>query len=495
MHEAARRFLFLTSKEWAKAVGVAVAGALAVMWYTIWISPWIGISVGVCILTIMHMSWSSRTLVSFPHVAILIAALQYIFAAWLNFYWPPTDPTYDIGENLPTYLSYAGPAFVSIAIGWLLPLAGLKSVLSREEPPSPRLLLELDLLLVLGIVSLIAARILHVASLGFILLLLSNLRYAGVYGRMLVKGPGWSWRLGIVLAGEVMLATGTTMFHDLLLWSFWTFVIWIYCFKPAPRIVIACVAIGVLMLPALQQSKWQLRQGELFDENVPESTGPDILDTPIARTGAWLGYLGSSLYQTVTLNLQTDFISDIAVRYNQGWIINRVMSVVPTVEPYAEGETIREAAVDALMPRVLNGEKETAGGQEKMLRYAAMDLEGPTAMNLGLAGEMYANFGYWGGIIGCGVFTALFSLLFRAIAARALKRSLWWAAVPFIFFSAAKAEDDLSFVLNWTVKGAIVFAGVTLILPSFRRRLFQTPIVVHSTPTTRDLATNISRAR
>jgi hypothetical protein len=56
-----------------------------------------------------------------------------------------------------------------------------------------------------------------------------------------------------------------------------------------------------------------------------------------------------------------------------------------------------------------------------------------------------------------------------------LKRHLWWVGVPFVFFAAVKAEDDLSFVLNWTVKGAIVFIGIVLILPSFRKRLLQRP--------------------
>jgi hypothetical protein len=33
-------------------------------------------------------------------------------------------------------------------------------------------------------------------------------------------------------------------------------------------------------------------------------------------------------------------------------------------------------------------------------------------MNLGFAGEMYANFGLWGGVLGCGVYSLVLGLFF-----------------------------------------------------------------------------------
>ena len=465
-------FFFLTPAQWGQALFPSICLSLLTAWYTAWISPWIAISVGISALTVCHMAWSGRVVVSLPHIAVLIATLQYIFGAWINFYWPPTNPTYDLGASLPAYLSYAGPVIIAMTAGWMLGLTRLRPAAPIEESISQGLSFELDLLLVIGVGGLVLGRIVHIASLSFVFLLLSNLRYVSAYARMLLKGQGWKWRLGLVLAAEVFFAAGSTMFHDLLLWSLWTFALWVYRFKPRPLVVVACVIMAVILLPALQESKWQLRNAPLEDE-LRQDSPAGLDETPFVRAGAWFSYLGSSLRQTVTLNMDTDFIADIAVRYNQGWIINRVMAVVPEIEPYAAGSTLKEAAIAAVLPRFIVQEKVVAGGREKMLRYGGMDLGESTSMNLGVAGEMYANFGYAGGILACGAYALLFGLMFRAICNRAFQRPLWWSLVPFIFYGAVKAEDDVSFVLNWTVKATFLIGVVLILFPNYRRMLRQ----------------------
>src|SRR5438034_141047 len=70
----------------------------------------------------------------------------------------------------------------------------------------------------------------------------------------------WPWRLALILGAEVLFAAGTGMLHTLLLWSMWTFAIWIYRFTPSARSIMGAIAAGVILLPALQESKWQLRQ-------------------------------------------------------------------------------------------------------------------------------------------------------------------------------------------------------------------------------------------
>jgi hypothetical protein len=466
-----QHFLFLNPRHWSQALAISVLASSITAWFTAWISPWISVAVGIWVMTVLHMAWSERVVVSLPHIAILVGALQYVFGAWINFYWPPTNPTYDLGDRLPLYLSYAGPVLIAIALGWMLALVRLRPLMPPEETASPGVLLELDLLLAIGVLAMVAARLVHIASLSFVFLLLGNLRYVSAYGRMLLRGRGWTWRLALVLGAEVLFAAGSAMFHDLLLWSLWTFALLIYKFRPRPLRVLTVVVVGVFLLPALQESKWQLRQDRLFDHEMSEEHASNLAETPLMRAGAWLSYLGSSFIEAVTFNLDTDFVADIAVRYNQGWIINRIMVIVPDTEPYAEGATLKDAAIAAILPRFIAEEKVVAGGNKNMAQYARMELGESTAMNLGLAGEMYANFGYTGGIVACGVYAFLFGLLFRALCHRAFVRPLWWALVPFMFYAAVKAEDDVAFVLNWTVKGSIVLFVVMIIMPNFRRAL------------------------
>jgi len=473
LEQCERRYLFLTGREWRIGLLVSLLIGGVAAWMSLFISVWIGVTVFLVTLTAYHMRYASRYIVPFPHIAIMISALQYVLAAWVSLYYPPEDPTYDLGSALPFYLSYAGPVIVSICIGWSLSLIGIKPKVRPTFLKTGQLLVELDILFVVGLVAMVLCSHVKIPILAFVFVLVANLRYIGVYGRMLAQAPGWSWRLAIVLASEVMFAAETGMFHPLLLWLCWTVAVWMYCVKPSQRAVLCMLLAGALFLPAFQEAKWRMR-GARDDDLL----GADELEmraqNSLGGTVTFVQYLATSLKHAATFDLSSAFIADTAVRYNQGWIINRIMFFVPALEPYAKGNTIKTAAMSALLPRAIAEEKFQAGGQEYMARYAGMELEvgdQSTSMNLGYAGEMYANFGFVGGIIGCGFYALFFGLLFRWVCNKAFVRPFWWAVAPFIFFAALKAEDGIDYSLNWTVKSLVIIAGIYFILPGFRTAL------------------------
>lgn len=448
---------------------ISAVAAVATWTFTANISIWIGIAIFITVLTIYHMGRASRLIVPLPHIAILISALQYILAAWLNYYFPPANPTFDSAAALPVYLAYAGPVIVAVVLGWAASLVRLRPPTSTASTLEP--LVEFDILFGVGLAATATARFLYIPELAFVLVLIGNLRYVGVFGRMIAKAPGWKWRLAVVFAAEVLFATESAMFHPLLLWAFWAFAIWLYCFRPPVVTVVSALAGAALLLPALQESKWRLR-GDL--ENDLMFSGTEMISGELAgyeKAIAWLGYLVDGVFHTVTGQLSDDFISDTLARYNQGWIITNVLAFVPEYEPYARGETLVDAARAALLPRLLDPNKLQAGGREKMLRFAGMDLGENTSMNLGYAGEMYANFGIVGGVVGCGAYALFFGVIFRAICRTAFERPILWSIVPYVFFSALKAEDGIGEVLNWTVKSCLVIGAVFLLLPNLRRAL------------------------
>ena len=92
-------------------------------------------------------------------------------------------------------------------------------------------------------------------------------------------------------------------------------------------------------------------------------------------------------------------------------------------------------------------------------------------MNLGYAGEMYANFGYWGGIAGCFFYALLLGLAFRWAFKRAVVHPLWWALVPYVGLIGLKADDGIADILNWLVKATIVAAAVYYTFPAIRAAL------------------------
>jgi hypothetical protein len=481
---APTRFLFLTGWEWSRAIVISAAIAGLAAFYSYDISIWISVTVFLTVLTLFHLTIASSFILPLPHIAILMAALQYVLAAWISYYWPPLYPEYDIGARLPLYLSYGAAAVLALALGWAVVLIKLQPKRSTPEVYSnPRLLLELDVLLGISIVATFFASVLqNVESLAFVFVLLSNLRYLSVYARMLLRGPGWSWRLALVLGAEVLFAAGTGMLHTLLLWGLWTFAIWIYRFTPSRRTIFAVLAAALVFLPALQESKWQLRQDLANTDPMNDTNTAGFKELPVARAASWAGYLAQDIKETVTLSIDRDFIADIAVRYNQGWIINRIMAWVPEMTPYAAGATIKDAAIASIFPRFAFQGKAMAGGRENMLRYAGMEMVGNTSMNMGYAGEMYANFGHVGGLIGCALYAVALGLLFRVICRRAFIHPLWWSLVPYIFFAAVKAEDGIDLVANWSVKSCVLLFGISMLFPAFRQALFSSAFEQPSGP-------------
>jgi len=472
-----RRFLFLTGREWRTGLLLAVVGAVLTAWFTVNLSPWLSVTVFVVILTVYHMRYAAAFIVPLPHIAILISALEYVLAAWCSLSFPPVNPVYDIGSVLPSYLEYSGPVIVAICLGWGLSLVRFRPIApARISTGVLNVLPELDLLLAVGLVTTIVGRLvqMNTTSFDFVILLVSYLRFVGVYGRMVLRAPGWQWRLALVLITEVFFATETAMFNPLLIWGAWTFAVWLYSFRPSPARVLAPLLVAALLLPALQESKWRLRGGlpdiDAASGVAYETNRSDQLS--IDRVFSWLGYLADGLGRTLTLDLDDEFLGDTVTRYNQGWIVVRVMSIVPDAQPYAKGDTLKEAAIAALLPRMFAPGKIRAGGQEHMALYAGIELNEQTSMNLGYAGELYANFGRLLGTVACGFYALGFGLLFRFICVRAFRQPLWWSVVPYIFFVVLKGDDGIAEVLTWTVKAALVIAGVIFILPNLRGLLF-----------------------
>ncbi len=81
--------------------------------------------------------------------------------------------------------------------------------------------------------------------------------------------------------------------------------------------------------------------------------------------------------------------------------------------------------------QVSSPDKYVAGGREEFERYTGHELF-DSSMGLGYAGDMYANFGHWGGLTGVGLYALLLGFGYRWIYLRALRYPLWWAWAPYV---------------------------------------------------------------
>jgi hypothetical protein len=462
-----RRYLLLTAGEWIKGVilASATASTVALFTFAIDISPWIPVTVFITALTVWHMVYSCRFILPFPHIAILMSALQYVFAPWLSFYYPSNNRTFEIGGRLPEYLAFVGPVMLAVCGGWSLGLIRLPVSRPEQARPDNGLLAELDIIVLIGFLAFVVGRLLQVPELAFALHVLANLRYIGVFGRILVRGNGWWWRLVVILSIETLAASGSAMFHDLVYWSGWTAAILMYRFRPPLWLTVSGLVAVVIALPAVQFAKTNLRIKASAEK--PAETLQDEID----RTVGLARDFASGITQLADEDFGDGFLADMAHRYNQGGIINRVMLTVPEQEPFAEGRTLKEATFASLVPRFADPDKLQAGGRENMLRYASVDLTESTSMNLGYAGEMYANFGGVGGVVASGIYVLVLALAFRPFCKRAANSALWWVFIPLVAFPAIKADEGIAEILNAIVKSALIAFLVYQLFPSLRRAL------------------------
>jgi len=470
-------FLLLTPSQWQIAVIVGLVLALAPFLLYYDISAGIGVALFVLGVVIVHLRYASRFILPFPHIVLAISILQYVLGAWLSHFYPATLPLYDIGPFLPRYLGYATWVVIAGAIGWSLGIAKLRPPRRILLQPTLKLLFCLDLLILLGFAGMSVSSFVKQGNLAFVFILIGSLRYLGVFGRMLCGGSDWAWRLAIILLIEILFSTKYAMFHNLILWILWSVALWVFIYRPSWRVILTAIAAAFLILLPMNQAKWNLRMNIFGDEH---SSAVESKLSSFEKSGLWLSLLAQSVLATVSGHLEDEFISDTATRYNQGWIIARVMQHVPAEEPYAMGETLKDAFISAVVPRMFYSDKVITGGKMNMERYAGIYLNESTSMNLGYAGEMYANFGYWGGIFGCGIYALSFGLLFRAICIRAFVAPLWWAVMPYVGFAALKAEDDIVGVVNWTSKACFVMVAIIYLFPPIRSALFPRSQKSHS---------------
>jgi hypothetical protein len=194
----------------------------------------------------------------------------------------------------------------------------------------------------------------------------------------------------------------------------------------------------------------------------------NINESSISKVVALSNLIEKRLFDLDSL-VYRDIIASAFMRFNEGWIVNKVMKNVPHLEPYANGGTILKGLYSAFVPRLLDPDKPVAGGRENFEKYTGIELNQNTAMSIGVIGEMYANFGY-GGVIGMAFYGYLIGLLYLLLYNKAVKNPVWWVWGPYLGFMAMKSEEGLMETMTWIVKSLVIMVTVIFICNKMRKR-------------------------
>lgn len=437
-------------------LGSLVAAAVAYPFYADR-SLWLAVGTTLTVFVIWHSLVASRTVPWLPGLTAATACVQWILAPWVAYELSQGSGSQRMAVESHEYFAYAVPVTLALVIGLYLPLSRrIRHV--WNAPAADRISRQLRQsceVMVFGGLAIRFALPFAPQSLRFAVLLLAQLSYVGLFALVLARVPGWKWRALLVFLPETYYNAVDAQFLGLMLWMMFLSTLFIFRYRPRARTLLAAGLVAMLGLFALNTMKSDYR-------TMLRTTSVDLLDRPAIAARALADQLASPFAllagESLALNI---------ARLNQGWIISRVMVWVPASEPYAEGETLVAAIRAALLPRFLDPTKASAGGRVNFPRFTGLTLVGATSMNLGLAGEMFANFGRQRAFIAVGIYGLLLGGLFRVFVRWSRQSPLWWSWAPLIMFTTISAEMSTIEIFNQATKAFLIMLAVTTLVPGW----------------------------
>jgi len=454
---------FIPRNTWRKIVLVSAAIAFAALPLYSDDSPWIGVGIFVTIAVAWHTIEARNVLPWLPGLVVLSACVQWILAPWAAYHLPLVTPSSGMAVGPAEYFSFAIATLIALVMGVYLPtlkygrIAVHRAQLRVDANLRP-LRLTSEVFVVVGAVASIAMVGGMVGGgLKFAVYLVSILGFVGALGLALLRVPGWQWRALVPFAFVAYRAAAEGSFLEFLFWVVYFAASVAYQYRVKMRILVPFALIGAFAVITINGYK------NFYRESI-RMTGADSDERA--------GMTADALLELVkapgrVLSPQSLWFS--VNRLNMGWVTSRALAWTPRVEPFANGETVATAIRAALVPRVLDNNKYVAGGKDNTPRFTGIQLYNQTSINLGVAAEMYVNYGLQLGVFAVFVYALLVGWIFSLFVRWSRSSQLWWAWAPYVLFSTLSAEGGLGETLNQLVKSAFVMVIVIAVAPGWSR--------------------------
>ncbi len=291
-------------------------------------------------------------------------------------------------------------------------------------------------------------------SLAFLFFLASGIKFVGLLC-LFYNNSQRKWvAFYLLFAFQFLLAVGGGMFHTLLLWLVFVFLFLAGFHHLSFTWKVILVAVGFTAIFILQSIKVEFRK-EIWQGGFKKNKTELFLTLFFAKAES---YLGSTTENLARIKEEKE-LDEANNRLNQGWIISRIMSQIPSHKPYLQGETIEDAIYSSLVPRFLVESKVAGGGgsltYERLTGFHLLS----ASMGTGVLGEAYGNYGVEGTFLFMFLWGLLLALLFQLLFFKARTLTLLPLFLPIIFLQVIKAETDFFTVLNHLVKSTVFVFG------------------------------------
>lgn len=454
---------FIPRSTWRRIVLVSGAIALALSPLYTEDSAWIGVGIFLTVAVAWHTIEARNALPWLPGLIVLSACVQWILAPWAAYHLPLTSPSSGMAVGPAEYFSYAIATLIALAIGLYLPTLRYGRIAVHRAHPKVGanlrpLRLTSEVFVVVGaFASMAIAGGMVGGGLKFAVYLVSILGFVGALGLALLRVPGWQWRAIVPFAFVAYRAAADGSFLEFLFWVVYFAASVAYQYRVKMRILVPFALIGAFAVVTINGYK------NFYRESI-RMTGAD--------SDVRAGLTADALLELVKAPgrvLSPQSLSFSVNRLNMGWVTSRALAWTPRIEPFANGETVETALRAALLPRLIDNDKYVAGGKDNTPRFTGVQLYNQTSINLGVAAEMYVNYGLRLGAVAVFVYALLVGWMFSLFVRWSRSSQLWWAWAPYVLFSTLSAEGGLGETLNQLVKSAFVMMLVIAVAPGWSR--------------------------
>lgn len=164
-------------------------------------------------------------------------------------------------------------------------------------------------------------------------------------------------------------------------------------------------------------------------------------------------------------------------RLNQGWQTSKVLKHVPKHVDFENGKALMIDIFSSVMPRFLLPNKRVVNDHKRFNYYTGYTLNNQTSMSIGVIGDFYINFGFYGTIISMFVFghcVARFIFWFYKKYIIYNPFNIIW--LPFFLSYFIRPGNEFYMVLNHIIKSFIVFLIVRRFLYVYLNKKFNNKI-------------------
>ena len=436
-------FFGLTLQEIAVSIALSMLVGTGIFFFVSQTTGWAVFGLTFTAFVIFQIFFSSARVIVLPEFITAISCLNWVVMPWLSYLYPPSFRQFEMYIPMNDYMSYAVPCAVSLWFGLHITLrhSGERSIFETRVL-SVHDVRAVDLMILFSTLIFYFQRYLP-HGIDFFYYILANFRYVGVFMLMLSGVRGWWWRAAVVYVATLSASAAGGVFYEFLMWFGYLVICWSFLKRWRAKLLILLI-LAFLGTTELNTVKMEYRK---------------VIATRTLTAVERLQVLGEMFYSHLTGSEEGRIRmerGDQIVRWNQGWIISRVLDYVPRNEPHAQGSTIVQATLSSLLPRAFFPTKIGAVSREFFEQYTGLHLSYTTSMGLGVAAECYVNFGRWYGIFAVFLYGIFISRAFSIFSKRARTNILWWAWLPFVMLSSLVAEWNLSDILNNIVKSYIV---------------------------------------